>query len=123
MKQYDVVVDVYSKTSSNIMSWFSKAKTKISKYKHYTSFIYSHTFKDAKIPKTNAGLAIENRLQLLEPLNISVTETIKPKIYLTEEEKYKIIPYICKYITVFNNIHEDEIELANFTNNIITIFS
>lgn len=48
---------------------------------------------------------------------------IKTSNYLTEEEKYKIIPYICKYITVFNNIHEDEIELANFTNNIITIFS
>jgi replication factor C small subunit len=38
---------------------------------------------------------------------------------LTEDEKYKIIPYICKYITVFHNIHEDEIELALFTNNII----
>lgn len=86
-ENYDVVIDVYSKTSSNIISWFSKAKTKISKYKHYTSFIYSHTFKDAKIPKTNAGLALENRLQLLEPLHISITETIKPKIYLTEEEK------------------------------------
>ena len=40
---------------------------------------------------------------------------------LTEDEKYKIIPYICKYITIFHNIHEDEIELALFTNNLITI--
>ena len=86
-EQYDVVVDVYSKTSSNIMSWFSNAKTKISKYKHYTAFIYTHTFKNAKVPKTDAGLAIENRLQLLEPLQISITEAIKPKIYLSEEEK------------------------------------
>ncbi len=86
-EQYDVVIDVYSKTSSNIMSWFSNAKTKISKYKHYTAFIYTHTFKDAKSPKTDAGLAIENRLQLLEPLHISIAEAIKPKIYLTEEEK------------------------------------
>ena len=38
---------------------------------------------------------------------------------LTEDEKYKIIPIICKYITIFHNIHEDEIELALFTNNII----
>jgi DNA polymerase III delta prime subunit len=38
---------------------------------------------------------------------------------LTETEKYKIIPYICKYITIFYNIHEDEIELALFTNNLI----
>ena len=37
---------------------------------------------------------------------------------LTEEQKYKIIPFICKYITVFHNIHEDEIELALFSNNL-----
>jgi DNA polymerase III delta prime subunit len=44
---------------------------------------------------------------------------IKNTNILTEDEKYKIIPYICKYITIFHNIHEDEIELALFTNNII----
>ena len=38
---------------------------------------------------------------------------------LNEDEKYKIIPLICKYITIFHNIHEDEIELALFTNNLI----
>jgi DNA polymerase III delta prime subunit len=42
---------------------------------------------------------------------------------LNEDEKYKIIPYICKYITVFHNIHEDEIELALFTNNLISILA
>jgi DNA polymerase III delta prime subunit len=47
---------------------------------------------------------------------------IKTTVILTEEEKYKIIPYICKYITVFNTIHEDEIELTLFTSNIINIF-
>ena len=41
---------------------------------------------------------------------------------LTEEQKYNIIPLICKYITVFHNIHEDEIELALFSNNLIKIF-
>jgi len=41
---------------------------------------------------------------------------------LDEEEKYRIIPYICKYITIFHNVHEDEIELALFTNNIMSIF-
>ena len=40
---------------------------------------------------------------------------------LTDNEKYKIIPYICKYITIFHNIHEDEIELALFTNNLYKI--
>ena len=42
---------------------------------------------------------------------------------LSEDEKYQIIPYLCKYITIFNNIHEDEIELALFTNNLIQMFS
>ena len=37
---------------------------------------------------------------------------------LTETQKYNIIPIICKYITIFHNIHEDEIELALFSNNI-----
>jgi DNA polymerase III delta prime subunit len=42
---------------------------------------------------------------------------------LTESQKYDIIPIICKYITVFHNIHEDEIELALFSNNLITIIN
>ena len=44
---------------------------------------------------------------------------IKTTALLTEEQKYMVIPYICKYITVFNNTHEDEIELALFSNNLI----
>jgi DNA polymerase III delta prime subunit len=43
---------------------------------------------------------------------------IKITAHLTEEQKYSIIPFICKYITVFHNIHEDEIELALFSNNL-----
>jgi DNA polymerase III delta prime subunit len=46
---------------------------------------------------------------------------VKQCVSLNEDEKYKIIPFICKYITVFHNIHEDEVELALFTNNLINI--
>jgi DNA polymerase III gamma/tau subunit len=46
---------------------------------------------------------------------------IKNTDILSEDEKYNIIPYICKYITIFHNIHEDEIELSLFTNNLISI--
>jgi len=49
-------------------------------------------------------------------LFVKVTEN------LSEDEKYKIIPFICKYITIFHNIHEDEIELALFTNNLVSAF-
>jgi len=48
---------------------------------------------------------------------------IKSTTILSEEQKYTIIPYICKYITIFHNIHEEEIELALFTNNLIDILS
>jgi len=48
---------------------------------------------------------------------------IKNTNILKEEQKYKIIPYLCKYITIFHNIHEDEIELSLFTNNLIKILS
>ena len=44
---------------------------------------------------------------------------IKTTKILSEEEKYIIIPIICKYITVFSCIHEDEIELALFSNNLM----
>jgi len=47
---------------------------------------------------------------------------IKTTTVLSEEEKYKIIPYICKFISIFTNIHEDEIELYHFTNNLIHMF-
>jgi hypothetical protein len=36
--------------------------------------------------------------------------------------KYQAIAIICKYITIFHNIHEDEIELALFTNNVRQLF-
>jgi hypothetical protein len=46
---------------------------------------------------------------------------VKNSKQLSEDEKYNIIPYICKYITYFHDIHEDEIELTLFTNNLISI--
>jgi DNA polymerase III delta prime subunit len=48
---------------------------------------------------------------------------VKNSCVINEEQKYKIIPRICKYITIFHNIHEDEIELSLFTNDLIEILS
>jgi DNA polymerase III gamma/tau subunit len=47
---------------------------------------------------------------------------IKVTDLLDEMQKYKIIPIICKYITIFNKIHENVIEIALFTNEISNIF-
>jgi len=43
---------------------------------------------------------------------------VKSTTLLNEDEKYNIIPLLCKYITIFHNVHEDVIELALFTNSI-----
>ena len=43
---------------------------------------------------------------------------LKSTPVVDEETKYKIIPYLCKYITIFHTIHEDAIELCLFTNSI-----
>jgi DNA polymerase III delta prime subunit len=48
---------------------------------------------------------------------------VKITALLSENQKYDIIPVICKYITVFHNIHEDEIELALFSNNLFGILT
>jgi len=46
---------------------------------------------------------------------------VKTTELFSETHKYEIIKLLCKYITIFHNIHEDEIELALFTNNIINL--
>ena len=47
---------------------------------------------------------------------------IKLTPLLDETNKYKITKILCKYMTIFHNIHEDEIELSLFTNNLIELF-
>lgn len=46
---------------------------------------------------------------------------IKTTTLINEKEKYEIIKLLCKYITIFFNIHEEELELALFTNNLIKL--
>jgi len=40
---------------------------------------------------------------------------------IDEETKYRVIPFLCKYITIFHNIHEDVIEIAILTNNLYNL--
>ena len=46
---------------------------------------------------------------------------IKMTDFISEENKYKIIIIICKYISIFHTIHENEMELILFTNDLINI--
>ena len=47
---------------------------------------------------------------------------VKSSELVNETSKYEIIKLLCKYITIFHNIHEHGIELLLFTKEIITMF-
>lgn len=85
--EYDVIIDVYSKINTAFLNMFSGAETRISYHKWYTSGAYTKTFQPKKSLKTNAGYAIENRLYLLNGISSAFPVELKPKIYLTSEEK------------------------------------
>tara|TARA_R100001369_G_scaffold20091_1_gene36558 strand:- start:32145 stop:33206 length:1062 start_codon:yes stop_codon:yes gene_type:complete len=88
-EKYDVVIDVYSKFGTAIITKFSGAPVRISYNKWYTHSFYTHCFEKSIIAKTNAGPAIEKRLRLLTPIMKQLPADVKPKIYLAREEKIK----------------------------------
>lgn len=90
-EKYDIVIDVYSKLGSAEITKSTKAKMRIGYGKWYTKWAYTHTYKYSKTPKTVAGLAIENRMQLLEPIARDFPKYLKPKIVLTPKEKDKAL--------------------------------
>ncbi len=88
-ENYEIVIDVYSKIATGIISKASGAPVRISYHKWYTSYLYTKTVKQRHKPTTNAGLAIENRMLLLKALEKAFPVELKPEIYLTEKEKAK----------------------------------
>jgi DNA polymerase III delta prime subunit len=88
-------------------------------FEKYTQFILSNSLNEAILliyEIYDKGYSV---MDVLDNYFIFVKNTY----ILNEDQKYKIIPFICKYISVFHNIHEDEIELSLFTNNLINILS
>lgn len=105
-EKYDMVIDAYGKLESNLVVGISGAKTKIGFYKKYTSFLYTKTYREFSVPQTDAGLAIDNRMQLIsgflqqpatsnqqlirnqqpETGNQAPKIDKRPKIFLTEAE-------------------------------------
>ncbi len=85
-ENYDVVIDVYGKIGSTLISYYSGAKIKIAYHKKHTSVFYSHTIERLSTPENQASLAIENRLSLLKPLGVNF-QKLEPKIYLSTSEK------------------------------------
>ena len=84
-ERYDVVIDVYGKLSSNLVTLLSGAENRIGYHKKYSSKIFNQPIKRISTSTKNVSLAVENRLRLLQPLDIEF-EYVEPKIYLKEQE-------------------------------------
>jgi len=101
-----ITYDLAIKLCSNI-SFFT--------FEKYTQFVLDNNLNDAIVliyEIYDKGYSV---MDILDNYFIFVKNTN----ILNEEQKYKIIPFTCKYISIFHNIHEDEIELSLFTNNLI----
>jgi len=85
-KKYDVVIDVYNKLETNLITLFSGAKYKVSYAKWYSRIFYNYNYERFDAIKSEHGLAIENRLLLLRPFISEKITDVKPKIFLKETE-------------------------------------
>ena len=86
-ESYTVIIDIYSKISSGIIAQYSGAEVRIGFRKNYTRTFYTHTFNYKEKPETHAGLAIENRMQVLKALDKNFPEELKPKLFISAKEK------------------------------------
>ena len=84
--KYDIIIDAYGKLESQMIVALSGAKTKIGFHKTYSKFIYTQVIANHSAAQTNAGLALESRLNLAKAVLKSDNLDIKPHIYLTSAE-------------------------------------
>ncbi|NMH29226.1 glycosyltransferase family 9 protein [Flavobacterium silvaticum] len=86
-REYEIVIDVYSKLETNLITGLSGATTRISYKKGYSAIFYNHNIERVeKWTKSQLGAAIENRLRLLKPLIAGRITNFRPKIFLAEAE-------------------------------------
>jgi DNA polymerase III delta prime subunit len=81
----------------------------------FTHFVKQHKLNEAITTLYNIYDKGYSVMDILDTYSLFVKTTD----ILNETEKYIIISYICKYITIFHNIHEEPIEIALFVNNLI----
>lgn len=86
-EKYDIVIDVYSKTSSAFITSFSKAKIRIGKSKSYLNWAYTHQSGMDLVRNHGIPLAYENRLNMLTPFVKNINYKVEPQVFITEIEK------------------------------------
>lgn len=93
---YTNIIDVYSKISTGMISFYSGAECRLGYKKRYTRHFYTRTFHPLRSPASCAGLAIENRIQFLEGFQENFPIHLRPKIFLEEDEKKKAAQRLTK---------------------------
>jgi DNA polymerase III delta prime subunit len=80
----------------------------LQQFEYYISALRKHDLKDAIVILYRI---VEEGYSVIDILDFFFF-FVKTTDLLNEDEKYKLIPYLCKYIYYFHNIHEESIELA-----------
>jgi DNA polymerase III delta prime subunit len=104
----EVTLDISNKICTNISFYL---------FEEYTRYIQENNI----ISAINVLYTIYDKGYSVMDILDNYFLFVKTTSSLKESEKYNIISVICKYITIFHNIHEHEIELAFFTNNVSKI--
>lgn len=86
-EHYEVVIDIYGKLESNLITLFSAAKIKIAYPKWYSKILFTHTVPLYPRSENISGVTMRDRLGLLRPIISEPLDLAKrPKIRLTQEE-------------------------------------
>lgn len=109
---------------------FSNSNYIINNYKFLDNNILININNYLNLCKNNQVKEANNIILELHNIGLSVIDILDNIIYyvkninknLNQEYRFKIIKLITNYINIFNNLHEDKIELLFLTNNIIKIF-
>ena len=83
---FDLVIDVYAKLGSALLTRKIKPKNSVSYHKWYTELAYKKTVFPKRKTNKDEGLAITNRVILLEKLGHTIEHIPRPKIFLTADE-------------------------------------
>ena len=102
----------------------------INNYKFLDNNILINIDNYLNLCKNNQVKEANNIILELHNIGLSVIDILDNIIYyvkninknLNQEYRFKIIKLITNYINIFNNLHEDKIELLFLTSNIIKIF-
>jgi DNA polymerase III delta prime subunit len=101
-----ITLDVAKKLCSNIC---------FSEFELYTEYILNSQLNNAIKIFYNL---YDNGYSVIDILDNYFIFIKLHNIFNNDTLKYEIIKLLCKYITLFHNLHEDEIELALFSNNL-----